>query len=60
MESSTYAKLRYVTLKLDEVYTEFFIGLCSMHNGKLKITVQNTRKVSVFASLRFLIEYRII
>jgi hypothetical protein len=35
--------VRYFTLKLDEVNIAFFIGSCSMHSGKQKITVQNTR-----------------
>jgi hypothetical protein len=37
-------KSYFVTLKLAEVYIEFFIGSCSMHSGKWKITVQKTRK----------------
>jgi hypothetical protein len=57
IESST---LSYVAFKLDEVYIEFFIGSCSMHNTnrKLKIMVQKTRKVSALAYLRMSIEYR--
>jgi hypothetical protein len=32
----TYAKLHYITLKLDEVYITFFIETCSYLNRKEK------------------------
>jgi hypothetical protein len=38
IESSAYAKLCYVMLKLDEVYIEFIIDSGNMHNEKQKIT----------------------
>jgi hypothetical protein len=44
IKSSTYAKLPYATLKLIEVYIEFFIGSCSMHNGKPKIIFKTIEK----------------
>jgi hypothetical protein len=56
MESSTYAKLLYVKQNLEEVYIEFFISSHSMPYGKQRITVQNTRQVSVLASLSLSIE----
>jgi hypothetical protein len=59
IKSSSNAKLCYVTLKLDECYIETITGSRSMHNGKWKIAAQNTRKVSVLASLRLSIEYKI-
>jgi hypothetical protein len=34
----TLIKLRYIMLKLDEVYIAFFIKTCSIPNGKWKIT----------------------
>jgi uncharacterized protein (UPF0303 family) len=55
-KAATFAKLRYVTLKLGEVYIEFFKGSCSMHNKKWKKRGRKTRKVYVHASFRLSIE----
>jgi hypothetical protein len=39
-----YAKLRYVTLKLVEVYIEFIIETRRILNGKRKITAYESEK----------------
>lgn len=60
IESSARAKLRYVTLKLDEFYIEFIvISRCmQLLNGKRTVTAYNIRKICVLASLRLSFEYR--